>query len=560
MLSSLASALAAGVLIAGLLLGGASAHEGHDHGEPAVSAPASVAMRGEATSENIELVAVAQGEELIVYLDRFDTNAPVANAVIEVETPDGPAKAEAKDDGTYRLSAPWLAKGGHLDLIFTVTVAGATDILPLAIDVRAAEAGAEKGDVAGGLKARGLLSSNVAGAALLGILIGAFAMALGRRRRTTAMLAITAAVVLVAPSLAHEGNDSDESRMEAPATDGTKLPAPVLGDRAARLPDGTIFIPKSVQRIFGLRTAIAAKRTYKPSIELPGRIIPDPNASGFVQSAIGGRLAPPPGGFPQLGQRVKRGDVLAYVTPPMQSIDVSDMRQRQGELDQQIAIVERRLKRQETLAPSGAVAQAQVEETRLELQGLRDRRVSLDRIRREPEELVAPVSGVVAEGRPVAGQIVQSNAVIYQIVDPAKLWIEALSFQSLRDVKDASARTGAGTALTIAFKGSGFADRSQSIPVHFAVERGAEGLRAGEFVTVFAHVGTGKEGIALPRSAVIRAANGQDFIYEHVSPERFEARPVRTEPLDGDRVLIAAGIDAGKRVVVQGAELVGHVR
>jgi membrane fusion protein, heavy metal efflux system len=236
------------------------------------------------------------------------------------------------------------------------------------------------------------------------------------------------------------------------------------------------------------------------------------------------------------------------------------MRQRQGELDQQISIVDRRLKRQESLAPSGAVAQAQVEETRLELQGLRERRASLDKIRREPEELIAPVAGVIADGRPVAGQIVQSNAVIFQIVDPAKLWIEALSFQSLRDIKMASAKTAAGSPLVIAFRGSGLADRSQSIPVHFAIEKGAEGLRAGEFVTVFAQTGNGKDGIALPRGAVIRAANGQDFIYEHVGAERFEARPVRIEPLDGERVLIVAGIDAGKRIVVQGAELVGHVR
>ena len=40
--------------------------------------------------------------------------------------------------------------------------------------------------------------------------------------------------------------------------------------------------------------------------------------------------------------------MLAYVTPPLQAIDVSDMRQRQGELDQQISIVERRLAVDET--------------------------------------------------------------------------------------------------------------------------------------------------------------------------------------------------------------------
>ena len=52
---------------------------------------------------------------------------------------------------------------------------------------------------------------------------------------------------------------------------------------------------------------------------------------------------------------MKAGDVLAFVTPPFQAIDVSDMRQKAGELDQQISIVERRIARYETLAKTGAV-------------------------------------------------------------------------------------------------------------------------------------------------------------------------------------------------------------
>lgn len=83
--------------------------------------------------------------------------------------------------------------------------------------------------------------------------------------------------------------------------------------------------------------------------------------------------------------------MLAYVTPPLQAIDVSDMRQRQGELDQQLAIVQRRLARYETLAPAEAISRAQLEETRLELQGLKDRRAALDRSNRNPESLVAPL-------------------------------------------------------------------------------------------------------------------------------------------------------------------------
>jgi multidrug efflux pump subunit AcrA (membrane-fusion protein) len=257
---------------------------------------------------------------------------------------------------------------------------------------------------------------------------------------------------------------------------------------------------------------------------------------------------------------VKRGDILAYVTPPIAAIDVSDMRQKQGELDQQIAIVQRRLARQETLVTTGAVARTQAEDTSLELEGLKDRRAALDTIRSEPVPLIAPVTGMIADGTPITGQIAQGSAVVFHIVTPEKLWVEALSFDTIAGSGRASAKTGNGKSLALTFRGSGLADRSQSIPVHFSIDDGAKGLRAGQFVSVFTETGEERSGIAVPRTAVVRTANGQDFVFEHVRAERFDPRPVRTEPLDAERVLIAAGIDPGKRVVVQGAELLDHVR
>ena len=349
---------------------------------------------------------------------------------------------------------------------------------------------------------------------------------------------------------AHEGEDHG-----TPATS-----VPTVRDLAQRLPDGSVFVPKSTQRILAIRTIRIESAAHRGALELPGRIIPDPNASGFVQSSIGGRLSPPPNGFPRLGTPVKKGDVLAYMTPPLQAIDASDMRQRQGELDQQISIVERRLARYETLVPSGAIARTQLEDTRTELQGLKDRRGSLDKSRREPEELIAPVDGIVAEGTVVAGQIAQSNAVIFHIVDPTRLWVEALSFDSLPGVQSAVARPNNDRTYPLAFRGAGFAGRNQSIPVQFAVEGDVAGLRAGQFVTVLATTDEEKTGFAIPRAALVRNPNGQDVVYEHVSAERFEPRPVRVEPLDGDRVFIATGLAAGKRLVVQGAELLGQVR
>jgi len=73
---------------------------------------------------------------------------------------------------------------------------------------------------------------------------------------------------------------------------------------------------------------------------------------------------------------------------------------------------------------------------------------------------------------------------------------------------------------------------------------------------------TGEEthGLAVPRTAVLRGPNGHTILFEHTAAERFEPRIIRVEPLDAERVLVLDGIAAGKRVVVQGAELLNHVR
>jgi RND family efflux transporter MFP subunit len=257
---------------------------------------------------------------------------------------------------------------------------------------------------------------------------------------------------------------------------------------------------------------------------------------------------------------VRQGDVLAYVTPPLTAAESSDQRQRQGELDQQISIVERRLARYEKLAPSGAVARVQLDETRTELDGLRDRRAALDRSRRQPEALIAPVSGVVAAVNAIAGQIAETNALVFQIIDPRRLWIEALSFEALSGVTDASIKPSASKSYELEFKGSGLSDKMQSLPVHFAVSDDATGLRVGQLVTVSVQTSDSATGIALPRSSVVTSANGQSTVYEHTQAERFEPREVRVIPLDAERVLIAAGLNPGRRVVTQGAELLNQVR
>ena len=79
-------------------------------------------------------------------------------------------------------------------------------------------------------------------------------------------------------------------------------------------------------------------------------------------------------------------------------------------------------------------------------------------------------------------------------------------------------------------------------------------------MTVLATTNATKTGIAVPRASVIRRSNGQSVVFEHVTAELFATREVRVEPLDGDTMLVVAGLDPGKRVVTQAASLIDQVR
>jgi hypothetical protein len=273
----------------------ASAHEGHDH-EEQQPVSAGALPRGEADSDAFEIVAIVRGENLEIYLDRFATNEPVTGATLEVESPDGPVKAAASADGTYRVAAPWLAKSGRRDLIFTVTAGDTTDILAADDSVCA----------------RGSAKRPAAGCGCRRTYQQGFGSSCPRRRADRG----AARCHRTAPSGAgrqpwscsflYSWARASRKRIKATATRRKRRQiaiSTVSGERAQRLSDGAVFVPKTVQRIFALRTLVRRKREHRKVTELPGRIIPDPNASGYVQSAVGGRLSPPPGGFPRLGTR-----------------------------------------------------------------------------------------------------------------------------------------------------------------------------------------------------------------------------------------------------------------
>lgn len=546
------------LIIAALLVSSPiAAHEGHDHGAPPPPVSVTIAPRADASSTDFELVAIARSGRLRIYLDTFRENKPVENAKIEVDGPEGTGLAAPTTDGAYLLDAPWLTKPGSYGLAFTVEANGTVDVLTATLNIPEPSArtvtstglwqrivgSAWASDMGTRLANNDVSLWLVGGGSFIaGLIIASFA----RRRYRAPAAAVLLAVVLGLPSAAHASSVTG--------------PPPAIAERdvAQRFADGAIFVPKTTQRILALRTLLTEVQTFTITVELPARVIPDPSAAGYVQASVAGRLAPPTGGFPRLGTRVSTGDVLAYVQPAIGAADLTTQQQQSRELDQQIALAERRLERLRQL--QSIVARAQIEDAELELRGLRIRRANLERAPSEPEKLLAPVTGVIAAVQAVAGQIAEPNVVIFQIIDPSRFWVEALSFEAHAINGSANGRLGDGRTVSLAFRGSGLADRNQAIPIQFSVEGTTSGLRAGQLLTVLASTQEERSGIAVPRTSVLRGPNGQSIVYEHTNAERFLPREVRVEPLDGSRVLIVSGIAAGKRIVTQGAELLNQIR
>ena len=129
------------------------AHGGEDHGNAPAPAPvASAAPRAQAQSEDFELVAEVQGQgqALVLFLDRFDSNAPVVGAQVEVDGGGPPTMAAETVPGVYRVAAcPWTQPGHHA-LTVSVQAGDTADLLSATLDVPAVAAAAPAAPLAVG--------------------------------------------------------------------------------------------------------------------------------------------------------------------------------------------------------------------------------------------------------------------------------------------------------------------------------------------------------------------------------------------------------------------------
>ncbi len=117
-------------------------HGDEDHGDaPAPAMAVEAAPRAVAVSDEFELVAVLRGGKLTLYLDRFATNEPVADATVEVESGALKAVATQVAPGVYALDGASFAKPGKYPLTISVQAGDSADLLAATLDLAGAADG-----------------------------------------------------------------------------------------------------------------------------------------------------------------------------------------------------------------------------------------------------------------------------------------------------------------------------------------------------------------------------------------------------------------------------------
>jgi len=371
-------------------------------------------------------------------------------------------------------------------------------------------------------------------------------------------LALVAATGLLLAALMEIGaHGPNGGRLDASTPGGS-------ASRLARLPDGSVNVPMPAQRRMAIRTQFSQTEDAATSVELLGRVVNDPNAGGRVQATSSGRIEAGTDGLPTLGQHVRKGQVLGWVRYNADPYTRANQQAQRAQVQSALELARQRVTRLESIA--GSVPRKEIEAARAERASLEAAITSLGAALDGREPLHAPVTGVIAEANVINGQVVDARELLFQIVNPRRLQVEATTADPALAARIEGASLAGVDDAGLSLIGAAASVRDGLIPLRFAVELAADAgadarlpLAVGQPVTVIARLRGRTRGVVLPNQAVVRNAANEPVVWIKSGAERYLPQPVAAQALDARHVLVQ-GLGDDNRVVVQGAALIAQIR
>ncbi|MBI4985259.1 MAG: efflux RND transporter periplasmic adaptor subunit [Rhodocyclales bacterium] len=336
---------------------------------------------------------------------------------------------------------------------------------------------------------------------------------------------------------------------------------------------GEIGFTKEQQWKVDFATAEVGKRALRPAVAATGVLRARPDGEALLTAPAPGQVQPA-GRFPQLGQAVKKGDLLAYLSPRLGGdTDFAALQASASKAKVEFEQAERERARMEGLFKDEAVPEKRLFAARAaETSARADYDAASRRLGQYGGSggvpLRAPVSGLLADVRVSPGAYAAEGALLFHIVDRRALWLE------LRVPESEAARltTPSGAVFRVDGIEQGFDivagkngrliavggavdAATRSVPVVFEFAQPDARLRVGMAVKAQVFVDAPREALVVPAAAVLDE-NGIAVVFAMTNGEAFERRPVRLGVRDGDWVEVVEGLEPGQRVVSRGAYLI----
>jgi cobalt-zinc-cadmium efflux system membrane fusion protein len=354
-------------------------------------------------------------------------------------------------------------------------------------------------------------------------------------------------------------------------------PAGAAGGHVHGAGDRAVTLSHDAMTRAGLVVAPVERGTVRGAIGVPGIIEPDAYDQVVVTPLVAGRVARVAA---ELGQRVRRGQVLATIASPEMSEARARVRAARAELDAH----DRALRRTEKLAAIGAASRQELEQAHAEhtaqvaaVDAARAR-VSLllggatdDEAADAPSEVIAvraPIDGTVVARAANAGLNVDPAAALFTIADLSTVW-------AIADVYEQDlARVAVGMPATVtvpslpdlrldgrvAYIDPQIAAATRTARIRVELPNPGQRLRLGMYVSVSLDTsGTGTtaataDGLSIPRGAVqLVADRAVVYVVDPNDRHRFVERQVQLGAASGDRVAVLSGLAAGETIVVEGS-------
>lgn len=320
-----------------------------------------------------------------------------------------------------------------------------------------------------------------------------------------------------------------------------------------------------------VKSALVQPVTYKATVSTTGTVAFDGDQSTAVLSPISGpvtRILVEP------GAHVRRGQPLAYVSSPDFAAAVADFRkalaqarnaQRIAEQDEQLfkndAIARRDMEQAQTDAVA-ARADLAAAAQQLRSLGIDPDSAVDDSGGGPPSEGVirAPLTGTLVERLITPGQLLEAGATpCFTIANLSKVWVMAnvfttdLGHVAVGDRADiTTAASSASFPGTIDYVAALVDPTTKATAVRIVTANPGHLLRRDMYVNVTIHSSRSDRGLLIPVAAVLRDDDNQPFVFLDQGGGHYLRRDVVLGTRVDDRYPVAAGLQAGDRIVSEG--------